>query len=530
MCWYCLYFRSIGTRIEHMFEWFPSPVEVTVSAVTSTRDGWHPTVSIDLQDRALRAVDPARLDADEALSALVALQEHRARLDALEVTLLVRAAGATQVVRNVLVEPGAGATCEQPRHLQLTDEVLDEIACALRRPISTVHRQVHHARLLRGPLARTQAELAAGRITLQHAHAVAEQADRMTCAIAATESGGDADESVASACERLQDRVLPHALTETPAQTRTRARRAVVAVDPTGERERRQLARRGCDVTGYGIGDGLAVIEARLPVSMAAWVVATVRARASVHDGSTSDPQWRARHGIDEDATLGQLRAAAFVDLMRAHLVEATSPATSASAHLNVEVQVLVDAATLVGLQADGTAWVQVGTGAWESLGREELVRLVCDPLNHATLRRLVTDPATGSLVDRGSRTYAVSPALARWIATRDQTCRFPGCTRRAARCDIDHAVEFADGGPTNVANTGALCRRHHNRKTHGDWTISDSQHDGACTFTSPAGRTYRHAPVELIPKHEINAPMPSANLPPPSPATKWSPGDPFPF
>lgn len=181
------------------------------------------------------------------------------------------------------------------------------------------------------------------------------------------------------------------------------------------------------------------------------------------------------------------------------------------ASRLNVEVQVLVDAATLVGHHADGVAWTQVGGGAPEAFGSDDLMRLLAGPTTHATLRRLITDPITGALIDRGAKTYAASPSLTQWLVARDRTCRFPGCVRRAARCDVDHAVDFADGGSTTIGNAGMLCRRHHNLKTHSGWQISDSGPDGYCTFTSPAGRAYRHAPVELIP-----TPAPHPGAPPP--------------
>lgn len=356
--------------------------------------------------------------------------------------------------------------------------------------------------MLHGPLARTRANLATGRITLAHASAVAQQASRLAAAPLGTDP--DSDLVLALACDRLQDRVLPYAGAETASQSRSRARRAVIAIDAAGEAERRRRAKRGCDVTAYGIDDGLAIIEARLPVAQAARVIAAVdaRARSLVADGTTTDPAWLERHGLDPDATLGQLRAAAFVDLFAS---------CDGSAHrLGVEVQVLIDAATLAGLDPDGAAWMQVGSGAAAAMGRDDLLQLLSDPGTHPTIRRLITDPASGSLVDRGADRYPITASLRAWITARDVICRFPGCARRAARCDVDHATDFADGGPTNVANTGALCRRHHNRKTHAGWEIGDSQQDGSCTFTSPSGRRYQHHPVDVLP--------PPDPLPPPPP------------
>ncbi|EUA22884.1 hypothetical protein I552_7375 [Mycobacterium xenopi 3993] len=43
---------------------------------------------------------------------------------------------------------------------------------------------------------------------------------------------------------------------------------------------------------------------------------------------------------------------------------------------------------------------------------------------------------------------YAPSRGLADFVRCRDLTCRFPGCDRPALRCDIDHTIPYADGGP----------------------------------------------------------------------------------
>jgi len=36
------------------------------------------------------------------------------------------------------------------------------------------------------------------------------------------------------------------------------------------------------------------------------------------------------------------------------------------------------------------------------------------------------------------------------------RTCRFPGCTRRAEWCDLDHLIPYAGGGSTCV------CKQNH--------------------------------------------------------------------
>lgn len=438
-------------------------------------------------------IDAAALSSDEALDALVAVQEHASRLAAIEAELLVRAAGATRVVRDVLVEdtdPRSGLPVpgRAPRTLSFTDEVVDEIACALHRPVAVVQSQLHTARMLHGPLRRTRDELRAGRITLGHASAISDQASRLAAAPLGVDP--DADLVLAAACDVLQDRVLPHAPSETVTECRSRAGRAVTSIDPAGAAARRRRAKLRCDVTGRALDDGLALIEAVLPALDAAAVLARVDADAR-HAVSSGEVE---QYGLGCDPTLGQVRAAVFAHLVRGGGLSATA------AGARVEVGVLVDAAILAGLAPNGPVCVSIA-GQPVDASRDDLLQLLGAPGVHASFRRLVCDPLTGALIDRGANSYVATAALRAWLAARDQRCTSPGCTRPARRCDVDHAVDFHDGGRTTVADTRLLCRRHHNAKTHLGWTVANQAADGSYDLTSPAGRHYRHEPVRLLPE-----------------------------
>ena len=460
-------------------------------------------------------VDPGSVTPDAAVDALVAVQSQRARLDAAEVALLVRAAGATRIVRDVLVEDrgpdGEPLHDRDPRVVPLVDEVVEEIAAALHRSPDQVRGQVHTARLLHGPLHRTWDALAAGRITGAHATAIADQAARML----ASPLGADPDADVvfAQACDALQDRVLPYAPTETVPEVRSRARRVIVSIDPAGAAARRRRAKLHCDVRGYALDDGLAVIEATLPVLDAQTILATVdaTARAAIADGTVD------QLGLGPDATLGQVRAAVFTRLLRdSH----AGGSDASSGRVRVEVGVLVDAATLAGITPNGPVSVTIG-GQPTDASREELLALLTDPAVHASFRRLVTDPLTGALVDRGANTYQASRSLRAWLTARDVTCTHPGCTRPAVRCDVDHTIDFHHGGRTTRANTKLRCRRHHNAKTLGGWRIEYTDPvSGSYEVVSPAGRRYRHHPVRLMPEPP----------PPPPPATTPHDLEPPPF
>jgi hypothetical protein len=471
---------------------------IRLRPVASRRDGWHPEPLRSLGD--LSRLDAGSLSADEALSALTTLQRERACLDALEAQLLVRAAGATRFTRDVLVDHDESDPSARPRRVEIVDEVVDEIAACLHRAPGTMRAEVGLARLLHGPLRATRDALARGEITAAHVRVIADQARRLR---PDGVPAGDEDPVFGEACARLQDRVLSHAGSETVSQTRQRARRVVASIDPDGIAARRRRMRCTREVRGWAEDDGIGVVQARLAAPDAAWMVAAVDAHARAHVNDD-------RFDLHPDATWGEVQAAALVDLLRHRDGDAASPA------VGVELQVLIDLPTLCGPSGRGTALVQVG-GETSEVDRDDLLDLLQAANAPVAVRRLLADPLTGALVDQGARRYVAGHELVAWLRARDQRCRFPGCSRRARGCDVDHAVDFADGGSTTLANTGLLCRRHHNLKTHAGWTIEESDRDGSCTFVSPKGHRYVHEPVELLPPP---APPPAAAQakPPPEP------------
>ena len=102
---------------------------------------------------------------------------------------------------------------------------------------------------------------------------------------------------------------------------------------------------------------------------------------------------------------------------------------------------------------------------------------------------------------------YQPSAALERAVRCRDLTCRFPGCSRPAVVCDLDHTVPFnhqnpAAGGQTVLENLKCLCRQHHRLKTFGGWRDAQLA-DGTVVWISPTGRTYRTSPAgaDLFPQ-----------------------------
>lgn len=111
---------------------------------------------------------------------------------------------------------------------------------------------------------------------------------------------------------------------------------------------------------------------------------------------------------------------------------------------------------------------------------------------------RVLTHPETGAVLSVGRDRYRVPADLRTALAIRDETCRFPGCRRRAVRCDVDHSTAWEDGGCTEIDNLELLCRMHHRLKHELGWTVT---HDGGgvLTWRSPAGVRYRSEPARRV-------------------------------
>jgi len=131
-------------------------------------------------------------------------------------------------------------------------------------------------------------------------------------------------------------------------------------------------------------------------------------------------------------------------------------------------------AALLSGCEVPGIGFIDAETV-------EALLSVVPTDIGRALL-----DTRTGTLVESVTDAYRPPRSVTDFVTTRDGTCRMWGCTRPAARCDIDHARPWPNG-PTSPTNLGGLCRRHHRLKQRRRWTYHLDP-DGTATWTSPSG------------------------------------------
>lgn len=97
---------------------------------------------------------------------------------------------------------------------------------------------------------------------------------------------------------------------------------------------------------------------------------------------------------------------------------------------------------------------------------------------------------------------YSPTPLVRASVEGRDGTCRFPGCSAPAHKCQLDHVQRYDHenpqaGGPTATSNLHCLCSKHHNAKTTGSWDVTihpngnetwTSHGDGHTVMTAPNG------------------------------------------
>ncbi|MFC6146929.1 HNH endonuclease signature motif containing protein [Corynebacterium nasicanis] len=71
-------------------------------------------------------------------------------------------------------------------------------------------------------------------------------------------------------------------------------------------------------------------------------------------------------------------------------------------------------------------------------------------------------------LYDKVADTYETPDDIRAVVIGWDGTCTDPYCDCREDRTQMDHRIDYKEGGPTTAANLGPKCPTHHNVKTDG--------------------------------------------------------------
>lgn len=373
-----------------------------------------------------------------------------------------------------------------------------ELATALSQSEHIVEQQMDLAHRLTREYEAVYEALDRGEISCAHARVIAD---------AGIVIGSGDESAVAERRSGYARDALEIAVRETPNRLRPCARALAEAWAGRSIDERHRDARARRRVMLIDREDGMSDLIAHLPAAEAhaahdritRIAAACERGERAVPgsgagggagDGAGDSGSAGSGAGHDRDRTRDELRADVLADLLLAADEHALFAGDSAEAiRARVQIVVPVSAIALTGGEGDGS-----GDAACELVGY--------GPIDSGTARhltgaapgwsRVLADASTGSVlsVDR----YRPSEQMRRTLAARDRHCRFPGCRVPASRCDLDHTVPAARGGPTATGNLAHLCRGHHTLKHHSGWHVAQES-DGVLRWTSPAGRKHLDRP-----------------------------------
>ena len=452
---------------------------------------------------ALAQIDPLEISRAERVDYLALLRRCNSWMESLISRAVLAIAGP---------EPHR-ADDDLPREIQGVDEApREEISAALRLSSGSAQREIDIARALHVDMPALQRALESGDLSRTHARIIIDESSELR------RLGIDR-----ARINALTERAIAYSELHTPAQLARHMRSEIVNVAPM-EAEIVHAAARGTRrVICYPEPDGMATILALLPVEAAQRVMNAIN---RIVRGQESERSARksARREVSEDSMsptgdsmsptsaeiqqfmrrtdlLETRRADAFILLVEDSAHRLMQPSGSDGELLSrsattllrerengTQINVTIDLPSLLGL-ADTPGELR-GYGAIPASVARELAM-------SGKWRRFVTDPQNGNLIDIGRSSYTPTAALRELIIARDGSCRFPGCAQPPSKSDLDHAIAWGEGGATDRANLGLLCRRHHRLKTHDGWTLMSNE-DGSCTWTAPSGHRY-HVPARTF-------------------------------
>ncbi|MDR6906238.1 hypothetical protein J2X63_001924 [Agromyces sp. 3263] len=353
-----------------------------------------------------------------------------------------------------------------------TRSFVAELATTLVVHEATAGRLIADATQLCGTFAATLDALSAGTIAVPQVRSLLEVA-----------SGLPGDHAGA-----FEAAALAGVARETPSAFRRRIRRLRERIHPEPSDARHERARDERRVILESDADGMAWLSMYLEAERGVAIMAHLDVLADAVNDSDGDPRTRRQRLVDLAGDL----------LLGRTVVGAAGRAGADSSPLGVvrpRVYVTVPVLTLLG-HSDEPAELD-GHGP---IPAETARRLAA----HApSFHRILTHPETGASLSYGRTRYRVPADLAGYLRVRDGGCRFPGCSRRAAGCDVDHTLDWAAGGATRHDNLAHLCRKHHRLKHHTGWRVSQLP-DGDIRWTSPAGRAHVSTPDRPFPPPDV--------------------------
>lgn len=212
----------------------------------------------------------------------------------------------------------------------------------------------------------------------------------------------------------------------------------------TAATETAQRVHENRKLTYWWNDDGSLTLQARLTPDDGALVLAALKA-AEAKEAAGEDDSAESSRCVDYPSA----RAAdALVSIAQASL-DGDAPARAGGDPC--EVSIHVDVNSLAGESVGERCELAEGP----TIAPETARRLACD----GSVIRIIERDGRPLSVSRRKRT--VSAALRRALRSRDDACRFPGCTHRRF-LHAHHIHHWARGGPTTLENLIQLCSHHH--------------------------------------------------------------------
>ena len=451
------------------------------------------------------------------MAGLVGVRAQMQALHAVEATLLT------------LGDALAGEVAERERHSDHGEcahrALAAEFAAAVRESDRTMSGRIARAAALVNDYPDVLHSLQTGEISHTHAAVITEAGTVITDR---------------AARDQYAAAVLEIARRETPGRLRPLARELAERFTDRTLDERHAEARTCRMVRVVELEDGMADLTATLPAVYAFGIkdrlnqmarAVQQHERAQVRDAARGVDSPGGSSGSDVPVpavrSMDQIRADLLTDL----LLASDPHRAAASGHtglsgIHARVQVIVPKSRVAPpdgppARGPGDGGARDGgsrnpTAAPTAVARPTLPASLAGygPIDTRTARQLAgnaahweavsMNPDTGAVLSVD--TYRPNAQLRQFLRARDLHCRFPGCHTPTSRCDIDHTIDAALGGPTTSTNLAHLCRRHHTLKHHSRWRVRQ-QEDGTLIWTSPLGAHHTERPPSTVRFGPVPAP-----------------------
>jgi hypothetical protein len=347
-------------------------------------------------------------------------------------------------------------------------ELAAELGAGMRIPDRTARNLIETSRVLVTQLTETLAALDEGRLTYRHAQVLVGESRLLS----------------PEAVKQLEAAVLPHALKMTASQFERKVRTTREKLHPESMVERQVAAEDERHTAVIPRRDGMGTYELNGPIVQITAFDNRVTAIA------------RSKQTELETRTLAQLKFDVVSDilldvaLMDDEAGTVFTPAGEGDGpvvrYRSIRPRILVTVPALTLLKRSNEPATLEGYGPIDPDTARELTA------SAKSLTRLLTHPETGVVMSMGRKKYRIPAELRTWLRVRDGTCRFPGCSRNAMFCDLDHTDDFATGGATDHNNLESLCPGHHTLKHATGWIAMQAKDgSGDLRWTTPTGRTF---------------------------------------